>query len=357
MKKTFLFMIVVVISFFTGNQLKLFSFSDPLDYLSTEEQRTIGVYQKAIKSVVNVTNIQLARSWWDYGAIEIPKGSGSGVVWSSEGYIVTNFHVIEGGDLFLISFHNDKKQYKAKVVGGSPRKDLAVLKLIDKKKNLEPVTVGLSHNLMVGQKGIAIGNPFGLDHTLTVGVISALGRKIKGYAGVQISDMVQTDAAVNPGNSGGPLLDSKGRLIGINTMIYSPSGSSAGVGFAVPIDTVGRIIPDLIKYGKEIRPGLGITSLPVHIKDRYSLPKGVVIYNVSPGGAADQVGLKGIGKNRFGEYILGDIILEINNEKVNSANDIYNVLDKFKIGDVVTIKFLRNDSLMTTRLKLMPLTD
>ena len=308
--------------------------------------------------MVNVTSKQVVRTgvgWFHFDTREIPVGAGSGFVWDDRGYIVTNFHVVARGGNFVISFHKDKKQYEAKVVGAEPKKDIAVLKLVKKPSRLHPVSVGTSQSLKVGQKALAIGNPFGLDHTITQGIISALDRKIQGIGGVEIHQMIQTDCSINPGNSGGPLLNSSGQLIGMNTAIYSKSGSSAGVGFAVPVDTIKRLVPQLIQYGKVQKPGLGILlfddSTERHIKSVYGIRRGLIIKSVLPGGAAEKVGLKGMSRNQR-NYVLGDVILEVDKKKVNSYNDIYHALDNKKIGDRVSIKFLRGNKNKTLALKL-----
>ena len=212
------------------------------------EKRIIKIYQDNVPSVVSVANIKVARNFWYGEEVEVPQGAGTGFVWDSLGHIVTNFHVVNGGNSFIITFQGDSTQYQALLVGASPKNDIAVLKLKKIKKNIKKVTLGSSQELQVGQLALAIGNPFGFDHSISRGIVSALGRKMDGVGGVKIHDMVQTDAAINQGNSGGPLLDSSGKVIGVNTLIVSGSGSSAGLGFAVPIDTVKRVVPQLIKF-------------------------------------------------------------------------------------------------------------
>ena len=318
------------------------------------EKQTIHIYHETVPSVVNVSNIKVADSFF-YGKVEVPQGAGTGFVWDKKGHIVTNFHVVQGGNNFVITFHNDKKQYKAKVVGIAPKKDIAVLKLEKMPADLKPITVGSSKNLLVGQIAMAIGNPFGLDHSISKGIISALGRKIDGIGGVKIHDIIQTDAAINQGNSGGPLLNSQGMLIGVNTMIVSTSGSSAGLGFAVPVDTVKRIVPQLIEYGKVIRPGLGIGLLDQRMRERYVGKKGAAISFVDPDGAAGKAGLKGMMKDNYGRIYLGDVILKINGKEVNTLDDIYYELDKYKIGDSVKIEYLRDDKKYSTSVTLQQL--
>jgi S1-C subfamily serine protease len=280
---------------------------------------------------------------------------GSGFVWDKSGYIVTNFHVVDHGESFLISFKDDKKQYRAKLVGADPKKDVAVLKLQELPKILNPIQVGESKSLQVGQKTLAIGNPLGLDHTLTTGIVSALERKIKGYGGVSINGMIQTDAAINPGNSGGALLDSQGKLIGINAMIYNGGGaqSSAGLGFAIPVDTVKAIVPELIKYGKVIRPGLGIAILEEYYAARFGIREGVVIKVVDPKGPAAHAGLQGIRTDRIGQYYIGDIIIGLDSTPIKNFDDLYSTLDKYKIGDHVKLKYLRDNVEKSVDIKLI----
>ena len=302
------------------------------------EKNTISITRKNIHSVVNVAGSKQARIWFDPDPIDIPSGAGSGIVWDDKGHIVTNYHVIGRSDSFFISFHQDQKQYPAKIIGVEPKKDIAVLKLIKRPDKLVPLKTGHSHSLVVGQKAISIGNPFGLDSTVTEGIVSALGRKIDGVGGVKIHGMIQTDAAINPGNSGGPLLNSRGQLIGMNTLIYSRSGSSAGVGFAVPVDTIKQIVPQLIKYKKVIRPVLGI-YMDEYFQKR--IDRGILIKAVIKDGPAHKAGLQGMGQDRYQRRILGDIILKIDNHAVNNLNDIYHILEKYKIGDKVSISYLR----------------
>ncbi len=326
----------------------------PTDLLPVET-KTIEIYRKAVPSTVNVSNIKLARNMF-YGEVEVPQGAGSGFVYDVEGHIITNYHVVQGGTSFVVTFHNDPKQYKAKIVGVAPEKDVAVLKLEDKPAKLSPITFGSSKDLLVGQNSIAIGSPFGLDYTMTTGVISALGRKIDGIGGVKINDMIQTDAAINMGNSGGPLLDSNGRLIGMNTVIFSTSGSSAGLGFAVPADTIKVIVPQLIQHGKLIRPGLGIGIVPDSMKRRImGDEKGIVVSYVDDKGSAARAGIKGMSQDQFGRTYLGDIILSVDGQDVNTLDDIYQVLDTKKIGDEVMVKYRRDGKILATKVRLQAL--
>ena len=330
------------------------SWGAPTDLLPVES-KTIEIYRRAVPSTVNVSNIRLARNMF-YGEVEVPQGAGSGFVYDNEGHIITNFHVVQGGTSFVVTFHNDPKQYKAKIVGVAPDKDVAVLKLEDKPQNLTPINFGSSKDLVVGQYSFAIGSPFGLDYTLTTGVISALGRKIDGIGGVKISDMIQTDAAINMGNSGGPLLDSNAKLIGMNTVIFSTSGSSAGLGFAVPADTIKVVVPQLIKHGKVIRPGLGIGIVPDTMKRRIiGDDKGIIVSYVDDKGSAAKAGIKGMTQDKYGRTYLGDVILNIDGHNVNNLDDIYQVLEKHKIGDEVIVKFRREGKIQTAKVKLQAL--
>lgn len=323
--------------------------------LLESEKNTISVFQENVKSVVNVSNMRIARmGWWFHSEeMEVPAGAGSGFVWDNDGHIVTNYHVIANGDSFVISFHKDKETYEAEVIGTYPQKDIAVLKLKKKPKNLSAVETGSSKDLIVGQKAMAIGNPFGLDHTITSGIISATGRKIRGIGGVSIHGMIQTDCSINPGNSGGPLYDSSGKVIGMNTMIYSNSGSSSGVGFSVPIDTINSIVPQIIKYGKVKRPGLGIGLLEERLRQHFGIEKGIVVKYVDPKSPAGKAGLEGMRKDDRGRYLLGDIILKIDGKEVNNYDEIFNVLEKYNIGDKVKVLYLRGDKEKALTLKLM----
>lgn len=319
------------------------------------ETKTIEIYRTALPSTVNIQNIRLARNMF-YGEVEVPQGAGSGWVYDTLGHIVTNYHVVQGGSSFVVTFHNDPKQYKAKIVGVAPDKDIAVLKLEERPSKLTPISVGSSKDLLVGQYAFAIGSPFGLDYTLTTGVISALGRKIDGIGGVKINDMIQTDAAINMGNSGGPLIDSNGRLIGMNTVIFSTSGSSAGLGFAVPVDTIKVIVPQIVQHGKVIRPALGIGIVPDSMKRRIiGEDKGIIVSYVDEKGSARRAGIRGMTQDQLGRTYLGDIILSVNGQAVNNLDDIYQVLDKYKIGEEVTVKFRREGKIQTTQIKLQAL--
>ncbi|MDY0232054.1 MAG: trypsin-like peptidase domain-containing protein [Candidatus Saccharicenans sp.] len=319
--------------------------------LTEEEKNTINVVKRTQNSVVYVTNIKLVVDFFTWTEEKIPRGTGSGFIWDDQGHIITNYHVIEDGDIFSITLPN-QDQRQAKLVGKEPAKDIAVLKVEGNLKDLNPIKIGVSANLQVGQKVIAIGNPFGFDHTVTAGIVSALGRSMPGIGGVTIRDMIQTDASINPGNSGGPLLNSAGELIGMNTMIISPSGASSGIGFAIPVDTIKKIAPQIIKYGRVIRPGLGLTYLPDSYTRRLGI-EGVIIYEVPAGSEAYKKGIRGLTRGRFGRILIQDIIKEVDGKKVTSFDDLYNLLDNYKIGDTVTLTLERNRQKRKVQLTLV----
>ncbi|RFT15086.1 MAG: HtrA protease/chaperone protein [Candidatus Saccharicenans subterraneus] len=319
--------------------------------LTEDEKNTIEVVKKAQNSVVFITNIQLVRDFFSWTEEAVPRGSGSGFIWDDRGHIITNYHVIEDGDLFNVTLPNQEER-QAKLVGKEPNKDIAVLKIEGSLKGLFPIRIGTSSNLQVGQKVIAIGNPFGFDHTVTTGIVSALGRSMPGVGGVTIRDMIQTDAAINPGNSGGPLLNSAGELIGMNTMIVSPSRTSSGIGFAIPVDTIKKIVPQIIQYGRVIRPGLGLTLLSDRYGQRLGI-QGVVIYEVPVDSEAYQKGLRGLTRSRMGRLVIQDIIKEIDGKKIRSYDDLYNLLDDYKIGDRVTLTVERDGKTRKVELTLV----
>jgi len=311
------------------------------------ENATIDLFQNAAPSVVYITTSQVQRSQFNTNVNEIPQGSGSGFIWDDRGHIVTNYHVIEGSNRISVTLSN-QLSYPAELVGVAPNKDLAVLKIDATYDNLKPIPIGRSFNLRVGQNTYAIGNPFGLDQTLTTGIISAVGREIKAKNGTPISNVIQTDAAINPGNSGGPLLDSGGRLIGVNTAIYSNSGSSAGIGFSIPSDEVAWVVPDLIRYGIVKRPYLGIEIVSNAQFDE----KGAMIRNVGIGSPAAKAGLQGVQQDQYGRVLYGDIITKINGNPITTSGDITPILEKFSPGDQVAIEFIRDSQRKTTRLTL-----
>jgi S1-C subfamily serine protease len=319
--------------------------------LTEDERNTIDVVRKTRNSVVFITNLQYLRDFFYRSDQPIPRGSGSGFVWDDAGHVVTNFHVIQEGDKFMVSLP-DQRQVEAKLVGRDPTKDIAVLQLGQKVTGLAPVTIGSSRDLQVGQKVIAIGNPFGFDHTVTKGIVSALGRSMLGAGEVTIRDMIQTDASINPGNSGGPLLDSAGELIGMNTMIYG-SSTSTGVGFAVPVDTIRKIVPQIIQYGKVIRPDLGGVTFVRDEIARRSKVEGAVVMEVDRGSEAYDQGLRGLYRDRFGRLLIRDVITAIDEMKIASYDDLFTALDGYKIGDTVTLTVEREGETRRARIKLV----
>lgn len=316
--------------------------------LSSAELSTIDLFRNSSPSVLFITSISRQVNPWTRNVTRIPSGTGSGFVWDSSGNIVTNYHVVQRADSTrnadsLQVTLSDHSVWDATLVGEAPEKDLAVLHIDAPAAQLAPMSIGRSDDLMVGQSVFAIGNPFGLDQTLTTGVISALGRSIDSAdsgSGAQIRDVIQTDAAINPGNSGGPLLDSFGRLIGINTAIYSPSGAYAGVGFAIPVDTVTWVIADLIEFGRVQRPQLGVVLSPVQINQRFRFD-GALIESIVPGGGAEEAGLQPTTQDRRGRIRFGDIIVAIDGIPLKTPGELFEVLEGKEIGVVVTVSVIR----------------
>jgi len=307
--------------------------------LASDEKATIELFERCSPSVVYITSLA-RRPVSFFEMTEVPQGSGSGFVWDRNGHIVTNFHVILNASSLVVTLA-DQSDWKATVVGVEPDKDLAVLRIGAPEAKLPPILVGTSRDLKVGQKVFAIGNPFGLDETLTTGIVSALGRTIESVTGRKIQNVVQTDAAINPGNSGGPLLDSAGRLIGVNTQIASPSGASAGIGFAVPADTVNEVVPQLIAHGRVIRPRLGITPVREDLVRRIGL-SGVLVATVAEGSGAAKAGLRPTQRGADGSLVLGDVIVGIAGKKVSNYDDLVSALEKQRIGDAVPVFILRD---------------
>lgn len=325
----------------------------PRGELSAEEKATIELFEKSRDSVVFITTSTQIQDFWSRDTFSTPRGSGSGFLWDEFGHVVTNYHVIQDASEATIRLANGK-DYKASLTGVSPMHDIAVLKINISHKNSSPLPIGSSHDLKVGQKVYAIGNPFGLDWTLTNGIVSALNRSLTKENGVTVEHLIQTNAAINPGNSGGPLLDSAGRLIGINTAIYSPSGTNAGIGFAVPVDTVNRVVPQLIHNGKYIRPTLGI-EIDESINERLTAIlgiNGVVILRVPPGTAADAAGLKGVISTRNGSIIPGDIITAIESKAVDSVGKLVALLDDFNVGNRVRLSVMRQGKIREVQVTL-----
>jgi S1-C subfamily serine protease len=318
--------------------------------LAPDEKATIDIFREVSPSVVYITSSELGRDFFGFDVFEIPRGAGSGFIYDRDGHIVTNFHVVQGGSRWTVTLA-DESQWEARRVGVDPDRDLAVLKIDTPVQKLKPIVVGTSHDLQVGQKVFAIGNPFGFDQTLTVGVVSALGREIQAVTGRKIRDVIQTDAAINPGNSGGPLLDSAGRLIGVNTQIASPSGASAGIGFAVPVDIVNETVPDLIRYGRVLRPGLGVMLFPDRQTRRIGI-RGLLIDSVEEGTGAAEAGLRGTVVDRRYIRQLGDIIVKIDDQEVRTLNDLKDVLESYSLGDEVRVTYVRNDKRRVAKVKL-----
>jgi len=315
--------------------------TQPLGELGADERASIEVFKRISPSVTYITNKRFQRDYFSFNVMEIPQGTGSGFLWDNKGHIVTNFHVVYEADEIEVRMR-DGKSYDADVVGADPDHDLVVLQINATNLNISPVMIGNSNDLQVGQKVLAIGNPFGLDSTLTTGVISALGRTIQSMTKRYIHDVIQTDAAINPGNSGGPLLDSFGRLIGVNTAIISPSGTYSGVGFAVPVDTVNRIVTKLINHGKVGRPGFGISLIPEHIMSRIGA-EGVGILEVFKGSSAEEAGLREVKRLSNGRVQMGDIIIEVAGSKIRGSSDLVRILDKHEVGDEVDIIIIREN--------------
>jgi len=325
--------------------------SDPAT--ATDENNNIEIYRAVAPGVVNISSTSYARDF--FGFVEPREGSGSGSILDQEGNILTNYHVIEGAQKVTVSL-GGQKTYTAKIVGGDPDTDLAVIRLLEKPREaLTVVSLGNSEGLSVGQKVLAIGNPFGLDRTLTTGVISGLQRPIRARNNRLIEGAIQTDASINPGNSGGPLLDSHGRMIGINSQILSPSGTSAGVGFAIPVNIAKRIVPQLVNYGTVRRPKLGISSQDIAvIRNQVEVPvqDGVMVWEVAPGSAAANAGLQGVTQTENGDWEFGDIIVAIDGDKIKNADDLSRVLDKHQLGQTVSVEVVRNSRRLTLPVRL-----
>ncbi len=309
--------------------------------LTPSELATINLFQESAPSVCYITTTNRSYNFWTGDYAEVPSGNGSGFIWDRKGHIVTNYHVIQNSSSAQVTLA-DQSTFQATVVGTAPEKDLAVLRIEAPAGSLRPIPVGASNNLRVGQSVFAIGNPFGLDQTLTTGIVSALGREIKSVAGIPIRNVIQTDAAINPGNSGGPLLNTQGQLIGVNTAIYSPSGASAGIGFSIPVDVVRWVVPELISFGELRRPTLGIELAPEYLLQRAGI-KGVLILRVSENGPAEKAGILPTRRDRNGRIVLGDIITGINKDPILSYSDLVLALEKYKAGDRVTVSILRDD--------------
>ncbi|WP_153558206.1 S1C family serine protease [Roseimaritima sediminicola] len=318
--------------------------------IAEEEVATIALFKASAPSVVHITTHRVARDFFSLNLQKIPRGSGTGFVWDKEGHIVTNYHVIKDADIAYVSF-GDQDDSAARLVGAAPEKDLAVLKIDIDPERLRPLPLGTSSDLEVGLKALAIGNPFGLDHTLTTGIVSALGREIESTTGLPIKDVIQTDAAINPGNSGGPLLDSSGRLIGVNTAIYSPSGTYAGIGFAIPVDAVKWVVPELIEHGKIIRAGLAATLASDRMIAQLDLP-GVLILDIREDSQTAASSLRPTRRTRFGQIVLGDIIIAIEGHPVRDNKDLLLTLENYRVGETVDVTVWRDGQEVTVQVQL-----
>jgi len=321
--------------------------------LAADEKSTIELFENSKASVVYISTRQQVMDFWTRNVFSVPQGTGSGFVWDKAGHVITNYHVVKGASEAWVKL-SDGRNYRADLVGASPQHDIAVLHIGVGFKSPPPVPIGTSSDLKVGQKVFAIGNPFGLDWTLTSGIVSALDRSLDGDNRTVIDHLIQTDAAINPGNSGGPLLDSAGRLIGINTAIYSPSGASAGIGFAEPVDTIMRVVPQLIRNGKYISPSLGL-EINDAINQRLAsilLVQGVVILRVTPGSDAEKAGLRGVTVFRDGNVTLGDVIVAIDGKTVETVSKLQAKLDDFKVGDKVRLDILRDGKQISVSIAL-----
>ncbi|MFT4767707.1 MAG: S1-C subfamily serine protease [Glaciecola sp.] len=317
--------------------------TDYLSFATEDEANSTEIFSKASPAVVYVTTTTLRRrSRFSLDVMEIPKGSGSGFIWHASGLIVTNYHVVADANRMRVTLQ-DGSSYIAELIGGAPEKDLAVLRLLEPPKDLTTLPLGDSTELSVGRKVLAIGNPFGLDTTLTTGVVSALGREIRAPSGRQIRGVVQTDAAINPGNSGGPLLNSLGQLIGVNTAIYSPSGASAGIGFAIPVNTVKEVVPQLISYGRILRPIMGLELASDRWRRRFGI-EGLPVVRVFPGLPAAEAGLRGISRSSRGDLRIGDIIMAIDGKPTNNHDDYLTIMEDHKAGDIISVHALRGDA-------------
>ncbi len=313
----------------------------PRGPLTADELAHIDVFRRTSPSVVHITTLAVQRELFSANVQQVPTGTGTGFVWDERGHIVTNFHVIQGASGARVTLA-DQSTHAARLVGAFPDRDLAVLQIDAPRDRLPPIALGSSRELLVGQRVYAIGNPFGLDQTLTLGVVSALNREIESVNGRTIRGVIQTDAAINPGNSGGPLLDSAGRLIGVNTQIASPSGASAGIGFAIPVDEVNRIVPRLIRDGRFVRPSLGVSAGSAPMQRALNLPRGVALVRVAPGSPAARAGLQPFRRGSRGEVVAGDVITAVGGEPVADLDDMLTQLERRQPGETVQLTLWRD---------------
>ena len=322
-----------------------------LSFQTEDEANTMEIFDKARRSVVYVTNVGFRTDRLSLNIQRIRQGTGSGFIWDESGIVVSNWHVIKDAKKVKVTLY-DGSIYEAKYVGGAIEKDIVVMRIQAPKEKLKALAIGDSSQLKVGRKVLAIGNPFGLDTSLSVGIVSALGRTMPSSEERLIHDVIQTDAAINPGNSGGPLLNSLGQLIGVNTAIYSPDGASVGIGFAIPVNIVKKIVPQLIKYGRIMRPIIGITIAPDSWSKQYDDDMGVLVLDVHPKSPAEKAGMLGTYRDRNGALILGDIIISIDGKEVRTNDDLLNILEGHKPGDNVIISAQRYSDLMRFKVTL-----
>jgi len=321
----------------------------PRGALLEPERALVMLFENAAPSVAYITTESDVRGW--FGEVGVSQGTGSGFVWDNKGHVVTNNHVIAGARDVLVQLETGKESIAATFVGAAPEYDLAVVKLNTIPAGIRPIPLGSSKDLKVGQSVIAIGNPFGLNRTLTAGIVSALDRYLPTQNFTEIAGVIQTDAAINPGNSGGPLLDSAGRLIGVNTAIRSASGSSAGVGFSIPVDTVNRIVPQLIARGVASRPGIGIEPADPNLVARWGI-KGVVVASVARGTPAAEAGLKPLTR-RGNRADLGDVITAVNGRTIDTFSTYFAELDRVGIGNVAELSVTNDGKTRKVKLKVI----
>ena len=325
----------------------------PRGPLAADELANIDLFKRASPSVVNIVSLGVQRDLFSMNVQQVPRGAGTGFVWDEQGHIVTNFHVIQNANGAKVTLA-DQTSFDAKLVGAFPDRDLAVLRVDAPKQKLPPISIGSSRDLLVGQRVYAIGNPFGLDQSLTTGIISALNREIESFNNRTIRGVIQTDAAINPGNSGGPLLDSAGRLLGVNTQIASPSGANAGIGFAIPVDEVNRIVPRLIRDGRFVRPALGIAAGPPAMHAALGLPRGVALLEVIPGGPAAKAGLTPFRRGMRGDIVPGDVITAVDGADIVDLDHLLSQLEQRQPGDTVTLTLWRAGQQRRLALVLAP---
>ena len=318
----------------------------PRGDLAADEQSNIELFRKASPCVVHIKTLTHRRDPFSMNVLEIPEGTGTGFIYDDAGHIVTNYHVIRSAQAAKVRLA-DQSTWDAKLVGYEANKDLAVLKIEAPADRLRKIDIGESANLQVGQKVFAIGCPFGLDQTLTTGVISGLGREIESIGGLPIEGVIQTDAAINPGNSGGPLLDSAGRLIGVNTMIVSPSGAYSGVGFAVPVDIVNQVVPELIQHGRVEHAVLGLRLFDDQVSRRLGISDGALVRDVFQNGGAAAAGIRPTYEDEEGNIQLGDVLIEVGGRKIKSTIDLLKALDGPKPGESIRVTLLRDSRLQT----------